>query len=102
MACGARNECGIINEWNWDAGMQPQNDGNLGAVYVASTLCKMIEAGLDYAPFFEIKDRPNENRYYGRWVLYSHDGHPKASYYAFLAFSKIEGNRLSSQVPEAM
>ena len=85
----------IIDEWNYNAQLNPGNDDHNGAVYVADLLCKMTELGVDYAPFFEIKDGVNEKRYWGRWGLFTADHHPKASYYAFLGFARMNGNRLS-------
>lgn len=85
----------IVDEWNYDSGMNPGNDDHNGAVYVADLLCKMTDLGIDRAPFFEIKDGPNEKRYWGRWGLFTADHHPKASYYAFVGFAHMEGDRLS-------
>lgn len=85
----------IVDEWNYDSGMRPGNDDHNGAVYVADLLCKMTDLGIDHAPFFEIKDGPNEKRYWGRWGLFTADHHPKASYYAFVGFAHMEGDRLS-------
>ncbi len=84
----------IVDEWNYDSGLNPGNDDHNGAVYVADFLCKMTELGLDHTPFFEIKDGVNEKRYWGRWGLFTADNHPKACYYAMLGFAHFEGNRL--------
>ncbi len=85
----------IVDEWNYNAQLDPGNDDHNGAVIVADMICRMTESGIDRAPFFEIKDGSNENRYWGRWGLFTADHHPKASYYAFLGFAHMEGNRLS-------
>jgi len=85
----------IVDEWNFDAQLNPGNDDNNSAVIVADMICRMTDAGIDRAPFFEIKDGSNESRYWGRWGLFTADHHPKASYYAFLGFAHLEGNRLS-------
>ena len=85
----------IIDEWNYNAALDPGNDDHNGAVYVADLLCRMVELGIDHAPFFEIKDGTNEKRYWGRWGLFTADHHPKACYYAFLGFARMEGKRLS-------
>ena len=87
----------IIDEWNFDGRLKPENDDNRGAAYVAKTLIKMMGCGLDYAPFFEIKDGPGPSRYYGRWGMFSADDHPKACYYAFKVFSMLDGKLLSLQ-----
>ncbi len=46
----------IIDEWNYDAKLNPGNDNHNAAVHIANMLCTMAELGVDYAPFFEIKD----------------------------------------------
>jgi len=88
----------IIDEWNHDAKLNPGNDNHNAAVHIANMLCTMAELGVDYAPFFEIKDGSGEKRYWGRWGLFTADHHPKASYYAFLGFANMAGSRLSFSV----
>lgn len=85
----------IVDEWNLDARLNPGNDDHNGAVCIADMICRMTAVSIDRAPFFEIKDGPNENRYWGRWGLFTHDHRPKASYYTFLGFAHMEGNRLT-------
>jgi hypothetical protein len=85
----------IVDEWNYNAMLDPGNDDNNGAVCIADLICRMTEAGIDRAPFFEIKDGANKKRYWGRWGLFTADHHPKASYYAFVGFAHMEGDRLS-------
>lgn len=84
----------IVDEWNYNAQLDAGNDNHDAAVCIADMICRMSDAGINHAPFFEIKDGPNENRYWGRWGLFTADHHPKASYYAFQGFAHMEGNRL--------
>jgi hypothetical protein len=85
----------IIDEWNYYPILREGHDDHNGAVYIADLLCTLTDLGIGHAPFFEIKDGPGEKRYWGRWGLFTADHHPKASYYAFLGFAHMEGNRLS-------
>ncbi len=84
----------IIDEWNFDAGLVPENDDYRGAVYIARTICEAMDSEIDHMPFFELKDSPKENsRYWGRWGLFTADNQAKTPYYAFLMFSKLSGKR---------
>ena len=84
----------IVDEWNYSPVNDPGNDDNDAAVCIADMICRMTEVGIDRAPFFEIKDGPNEKRYWGRWGLFTNDHRPKASYYTMLGFAHMEGERL--------
>jgi len=84
----------IIDEWNYYPILREGHDDHNGAVYIADLLCTMTALGIDHAPFFEIKDGVGDKRYWGRWGLFTADHHPKASYYVFLGFAHMEGNRL--------
>lgn len=84
----------VVDEWNYSARLNPGNDDQTGAVCIADMICRMTSGGIGHAPFFEIKDGPNDKRYWGRWGLFTNDHHPKASYYTFLGFAHMEGDRL--------
>lgn len=85
----------FITEWNWFADLDPGNDNEQGAAYVACSLHNMINSPLDHAQFFEVKDGWKQNmRYWGRWGLVTIDDHPKAVYYVYKAFTMLGTDRV--------
>lgn len=93
----------ILDEWNYDPDLNPANDDHRGAVYYAEHLRGFIDAPLDYAPFFEIKDGEHYgDSYWGRWGVVNTYNTPKAVYYCSEAFQQLGPERypLASDDPD--
>jgi beta-xylosidase len=85
----------IIDEWNFHAGLVPENDDHRGAVYVADFVARMLDTPVDYTPFFEIKDGWKADAvYWGRWGMFTFHNTPKANYFCFLFHSRLTDQRV--------
>ncbi len=87
----------IIDEWNYHWGLVHENDNNICAAHAARTLISMIDAPIDYAPFFEAKDGWHDGDvYWGRWGLFTFNNEPKAAFFVFEMFSKMTDDRVQT------
>lgn len=86
----------MITEWNYHHMQPPENDTHVGAVYLSEALRRMQDAGIDGAPFFEIRDGWNARgeEFWGRWGMFTFHERPKANYFAFQAWSRLGPLRL--------
>lgn len=101
----------IIDEWNCDIG-NPPADPRFQPCFVAEVVYRMIEAGLDYANYYHIRDLyvdpqvmsflpwwnpENWNKTSLRLGLFDFQDVPRPSYYLFRLLSRLRGTRIGMQ-----
>ena len=79
----------IISEWGYDSEKNPIADTNVGAAHTVASLRNLLNARLELAFLFEIKDGPTLS-----WGILNYDGSPKPRYQALKLLNDLEGNQL--------
>ncbi len=79
----------IISEWGYDSEKNPIADTEVGAAHTVASLRNLLNARLELAFLFEIKDGPTLS-----WGILNYDGSPKPRYQALKLLNALEGNQL--------
>jgi len=79
----------IISEWGYDSEKNPIADTEVGAAHTVASLRNLLNARLELAFLFEIKDGPSLS-----WGILNYDGSPKPRYRALKLLNALEGNQL--------
>jgi len=79
----------IISEWGYDSEKNPIADTNVGAAHTVASLRNLLNARLELAFLFEIKDGPSLS-----WGILTYDGQEKPRYKALKLLNTLEGNQL--------
>jgi hypothetical protein len=79
----------IISEWGYDSEKNPIADTNVGAAHTVASLRNLIDARLEQAFLFEIKDGPTLS-----WGILTYQGQEKPRYKALKMLNVLEGNQL--------
>ena len=79
----------IISEWGYDSEKNLIADTEVGAAHTVASLRNLIDARIEMAFLFEIKDGPTLS-----WGILTHDGKPKPRYQALKLLNALEGNQL--------
>ena len=79
----------IISEWGYDSEKNPIADTGIGAAHTVASLRNLLNARLELAFLFEIKDGPTLS-----WGILNSDGSPKPRYQALKLLNALEGNQL--------
>ncbi len=79
----------IISEWGYDSEKNPIADTEVGAAHTIASLRNLLNARLELAFLFEIKDGPTLS-----WGILNYDGSPKPRYQALKLLNSLEGNQL--------
>lgn len=79
----------IISEWGYDSEKNPIADTNVGAAHTVASLRNLLNARLELAFLFEIKDGPTLS-----WGILNYDGSPKPRYQAMKLLNALEGNQI--------
>jgi xylan 1,4-beta-xylosidase len=106
----------IIDEWNCDIG-NPPPDPRFQPCFVAEVVYRMIEAGLDYANYYHIRDLyvdPQVMFFLPWWNpeswnktslmlgLFDFQDVPRPSYYLFRLLSRLRGTRVEMEDPSPL
>ncbi|MEK7633758.1 MAG: hypothetical protein AAB437_02850 [Patescibacteria group bacterium] len=79
----------IISEWGYDSEKNPIADTEVGAAHTVASLRNLLNARLELAFLFEIKDGPSLS-----WGILNYDGSSKPRYQALKLLNSLEGNQL--------
>jgi len=79
----------IISEWGYDSEKNPIADTEMGAAHTVASLRNLLNARLELAFLFEIKDGPTLS-----WGILNYDGSPKPRYQALKLLNALEGSQL--------
>lgn len=79
----------IISEWGYDSEKNLIADTEVGAAHTTASLRNLINARLELAFLFEIKDGVNPS-----WGILTNDGQEKPRYKALKLLNLLEGNQL--------
>ena len=79
----------IISEWGYDSEKNPIADTAVGAAHTVASLRNLLNAHLELAFLFEVKDGPTLS-----WGILNNDGSPKPRYYALKLLNELDGNQL--------
>jgi len=79
----------IISEWSYDSEKNPIANTEVGAAHTVASLRNLLNARLELAFLFEIKDGPTLS-----WGILNYDGSPKPRYQALKLLNALEGNQL--------
>ncbi len=79
----------IISEWGYDSEKNPVADTEVGAAHTIASLRNLLNARLELAFLFEIKDGPTLS-----WGILNYDGSPKPRYQALKLLNALEGSQL--------
>lgn len=85
-----RNLPRVISEWGYDSEKNPIADTDVGAAHTLSSIRNFINANIEMAFLFEIKDGPNGSS----WGILDYNGGKKPRWYALQLLNKLEGNQL--------
>lgn len=85
-----RNLPKIISEWGYDSEKNPIADTEVGAAHTLSSIRNFINANIEMAFLFEIKDGPSGSS----WGVLDYKGRKKPRWYALQLLNKLEGNQL--------
>lgn len=80
----------IISEWGYDSEKNPIADTQVGAAHSLASIRNFINANVDLAFLFEIKDGPNG----ASWGLLDYQGNKKPRWYALQMLNSLSGNRI--------
>ena len=80
----------IISEWGYDSEKNSIADTEIGSAYTIASLRNIINARLELAFLFEIKDGPSSPS----WGILSYDGKEKPRYQALKLLNLLEGDQL--------
>lgn len=84
-----RNIPRVISEWGYDSEKNPIADTEIGAAHTLASIRNFINADIDAAFLFEIKDGPSLS-----WGILNHDGSKKPRWYALQMLNALSGNQL--------
>ncbi|MFH0979477.1 MAG: hypothetical protein V1803_00845, partial [Candidatus Roizmanbacteria bacterium] len=79
----------IISEWGYDSEKNPIADTEVGAAHTLASIRNFINANLEAAFLFEIKDGPSLS-----WGILNHDGSKKPRWYALQMLNSLGGNQI--------
>jgi len=79
----------VISEWGYDSYVNEIADTNVGAAHTVASLRNLLNAEVELAFLFEIKDGLAPS-----WGILTHEGAEKPRYYALKLLNSLEGNRL--------
>jgi len=79
----------IISEWGYDSEKNPIADTEVGAAHTLASIRNFINANLEAAFLFEIKDGLSLS-----WGILNHDGSKKPRWYALQMLNSLSGNQI--------
>jgi len=79
----------IISEWGYDSEKNPIADTAVGAAHTLASIRNFINANLEAAFLFEIKDGPTLS-----WGILHHDGAKKPRWFALQMLNRLSGNQI--------
>ncbi|TRZ52394.1 hypothetical protein D4R99_02770 [bacterium] len=79
----------IISEWGYDSAVNPIADTEVGAAHTVASLRNLLNAKLELAFLFEIKDGPSPS-----WGILTNDGKEKPRYQALKLLNSLDGSQL--------
>jgi len=79
----------IISEWGYDSEKNPIADTEVGAAHTLASIRNFINANLEAAFLFEIKDGP-----FLSWGILNHDASKKPRWYALQMLNSLGGNQI--------
>lgn len=79
----------IISEWGYDSEKNPIADTEVGAAHTLASIRNFINADIESAFLFEVKDGPTLS-----WGILNHDGSKKPRWYALQMLNRLEGNQI--------
>ncbi len=79
----------VISEWGYDSYVNEIADTDIGAAHTVASLRNLLNAEVELAFLFEIKDGLAPS-----WGILTHDGAEKPRYNALKLLNSLEGNRL--------
>lgn len=79
----------IISEWGYDSEKNPIADTEVGAAHTTASIRNFINANIESAFLFEIKDGPSLS-----WGILNHDGSKKPRWYALQMLNSLSGNQI--------
>lgn len=79
----------IISEWGYDSDKNPIADTNIGAAHTVASLRNLIDARLEQAFLFEIKDGPSLS-----WGILDYQGREKPRYKALRMLNVLDGKKI--------
>jgi len=80
----------IISEWGYDSEKNPIADTEVGAAHTLASIRNFINANIEAAFLFEIKDGPSGHS----WGILNHDGSKKPRWYALQMLNGLNGNQI--------
>ncbi|GAB4218662.1 MAG: hypothetical protein Fur009_0580 [Candidatus Microgenomates bacterium] len=80
----------IISEWGYDSEKNPIADTQIGAAHTLASIRNFINANIEAAFLFEIKDGPNG----ASWGILDYQGNKKPRWYVLQMLNSLEGNRI--------
>jgi xylan 1,4-beta-xylosidase len=105
----------ILDEWNTSIG-NPPPDPRFQPCFIAEVIWRMVEAGLDYANYYQIRDyyvdprvmsflpwwNPADwNRTSLKLGLFDFQNVVRPAYYLFRLLSRLTGNRIEVECPDS-
>ena len=79
----------IISEWGYNSAVDPIADTDVGAAHTLASIRNFINANIDAAFLFEIKDGANPS-----WGILDHQGNKKPRWYALQMLNSLSGNQI--------
>ncbi len=79
----------IISEWGYDSEKNPIADTNVGAAHTLASIRNFINANIEAAFLFEIKDGPIPS-----WGILDYSGAKRPRWYALQMLNTLEGNQI--------
>ena len=79
----------IISEWGYDSEKNPIADTEVGAAHTLASIRNFINANIEAAFLFEVKDGPTLS-----WGILNHDGSKKPRWYALQMVNSLSGNQI--------
>jgi hypothetical protein len=109
----------FLDEWNMDLGLPPR-DGRIQPCFVAETVGQMIDAGLDFSCYYQIRDwhvamddftpfmSPTGAAFMWKWWnhkaqfdgLFDFQNEVRPTYFTFKLLSRLTGQRLQLRASE--
>lgn len=80
----------IISEWGYDSEKNLIADTEIGAAHTIASIRNFINANIEAAFLFEIKDGPNG----ASWGILNHNGSKKPRWYALQMLNNLSGNQI--------
>jgi xylan 1,4-beta-xylosidase len=84
-----RNVPRVISEWGYDSEKNPIADTEVGAAHTLASIRNFINADIEAAFLFEVKDGPTLS-----WGILNHDGSKKPRWFALQMLNALSGNQL--------